>query len=135
MTDSASHFTHDAEDVVPAGYAGWRRVHLTASWLVTGVGVAHCVVAWLLHDAWTAEAVWFLGTGLGIVFVGTLNLAHIGLSPCRMPTVRFVHWVNVFYALFAIAALWAVPEPQTVVLVITLVAQVVAGRITLPGPG
>jgi hypothetical protein len=74
---------HDApadrgEERLPEGYPGWRRVHLLASWLVTGVGLAHLGVAAFTFDAWTAQAV---------------------------------------------------------VLVVALVAQVIAGRFTMPGPG
>jgi hypothetical protein len=119
---------------LPAGYPGWRRVHLLASWIVTGVGVAHLAVAALSYDAWTARALWFVGAGLGVLVVGAMNLAHIGLGPCRMPTVRLVRIINGTYAVFGVAALIAVPEPQAVVLAVALGAQVVAGRATLPGP-
>lgn len=122
------------EETLPEGYAGWRRVHLLASWICTGVGLAHLGVAAFSFDSWTARAVWFVGAGLGVLVVGTLNLAHIGLGPCRMPTVAFVRAVNAVYALFGAAAVFAVSEPPAVVLVVVLIAQVIAGRRTLPGP-
>ncbi len=123
-----------ADTPIPAPYPGWRRLHLLASWLVVAIAIAHTIVAALTFRTWSPDAVWFLGTGLAILLIGTMNLTHIGLEPCRMPTVRFVRAANILFALFGLASLLAVPEPQTVVLVIALVAQVLAGRITLPGP-
>ncbi|MEO6445217.1 MAG: hypothetical protein ABIZ91_18295 [Gemmatimonadaceae bacterium] len=52
-----------------------------------------------------------------------------------MPTVRFVRAVNVMYTLFALAAVVAVPEAPAIVLTIAFGAQVLAGRVTMPGPG
>jgi hypothetical protein len=135
MTDTHAESADPGEERLPEGYPGWRRMHLLASWLVTGIGLAHLGVAAFTFDGWTARATWFVGAGLGVLVVGAMNLAHIGLGPCRMPTVRFVRIVNAIYAIFGIAALLAVPEPQAVVLVVALAAQVVAGRATMPGPG
>jgi len=119
---------------LPRGYAAWRRVHIVAGCVVSLLGIAHCLLALLQFQRWDPEAVWFLGAGLGVLFVGTLNLVHIGLAPCRMPTVRFVRVVNAIYGAFGVAALVAVPEPHVMVLVGALLVQVIAGRVTLPGP-
>jgi len=135
MTEHDDAHGLDVDAPLPTGYPGWRRVHLLASWLVVGVGLAHCLVTAFAFRAWSPNAAWFLGAGLGVLLVGLLNLVHVGHSPCRMPTTRFVRLVNVAFAVFGVAVMFAVPEPQAVVLVVALGAQVQAGRITIPGPG
>jgi hypothetical protein len=133
MPEEDSHATLEQE-ALPPGYPTWRRLHLFASWAVTAIGLAHCVVTAFAFGAWTDGAVWFLGAGLGVLFVGTLNLAHIGLGPCRMPTTRFVRAVNWVFLVFGVAALLAVPEPQAIALVAALGLQAIASRVTMPGP-
>jgi hypothetical protein len=133
MPEDNSHATVEPESL-PPGYRAWRRIHLLASWSVTAIGLAHSVVTAFAFDAWTAGAVWFLGAGIGVLAVGTLNLAHIGLVPCRMPTAKFVRVVNSVYFIFGVAALVAVQEPQAIALVAALGIQAVASRVTMPGP-
>ncbi len=132
MPEEFVHATLEQEALPPA-YATWRRIHLLASWTVTLIGIAHCVVTAFAFGAWTDRAVWFLGAGLGVLLVGALNLVHIGLGPCRMPTTRFVRAANWMYLVFGAAALIAVPEPQAIVLVAALGVQAIASRVTLPG--
>ena len=133
MPDQDVHSTLEQEALTP-GYPTWRRLHLVASWTVTVIGLAHCVVTAFAYDSWTERAVWFLGAGLGVLVVGTMNLVHIGLDPCRMPTTRFVRAVNWVYLVFGVAALIAVPQPQAIALVAALGLQAIVSRVTLPGP-
>src|SRR5690606_40568772 len=35
------------------------------------------------YSRWTPDAVWFLGTGLGLLLLAGINRGHIGLGPCR----------------------------------------------------
>lgn len=135
MTDHDDTHEREVDAPLPAGYPGWRRVHLLASWIVVGVGLAHSVVTAFAFRTWSPDAVWFLGAGLGVLVVGLLNVVHIGSSPCRMPSVRLVRVVNVVFFAFGVATLAAVPEPPAVVLVVALGAQLLAGRVTIPGPG
>lgn len=132
--DEIEHGTLEQE-ALPPGFRTWRRVHLVASWAVTVIGLAHGVVTAFAFPTWNEAAVWFLGAGLGVLLVGTMNLAHIGLGPCRMPTTQFVRAVNWTFLAFGIAALIAVPQPQAFALVLALGVQAVASRVTLPGPG
>ena len=135
MTDYDDSHEPEVDAPLPEGYPGWRRVHLLAAWMVVGVGLAHRLVTAFAFRTWSPDAAWFLGAGLGVLVVGLLNVVHIGSRPCRMPTVRFVRAVNVAFAAFGVATMFAVPEPPAVVLVVALGAQVLAGRVTIPGPG
>lgn len=115
-------------------YTHLRRVHLLASGLVGLVALAHSALTFVLYHQWTAEPVWFLGTGLGLLLVATLNLSHIGVEPCHSPTAKLVRWGNWLFAVFGISATVAVPEPQAYVMLGALIIQAVVAHWTLPGP-
>ncbi len=116
------------------GFARWRVVHIVASGTVTLLALVHAALTLPLYRRWSPDAAWFLGTGLGLLLVGSLNLTHLGHEPCQRPTAWFVRVTNWAFAVFGALALVAIPEPQAYVLVAGLVAQAVAGHRTLPGP-
>jgi hypothetical protein len=109
-------------------------MHLVASWILAGLALVHSSLTPMLYHEWNPDAVWFLGTGLGLLFLAGSNLAHVGLEPCRQPTAPFVRWANVVFLAFGAAALIAVPEPQAAVIFVALAAQAIAGWATLKGP-
>jgi hypothetical protein len=112
----------------------WRRAHLVASSVVTLFALLHAGLTPMLYGTWTPDAVWFLGTGLGLLTVGVLNLTHLGVEPCRQPTAKMVRWTNYLFAIFGVAGAAAVPEPQAMVLIAGLIGQALASHWTLPGP-
>ena len=116
-------------------YPGWRKVHLAASWTVVLLAVLHASLTPLIYDEWSPDAVWFLGTGIGLLIAAAFNLAHIGLEPCTQPTAKLVRWTNYLFVAFGMAATLAVPEPQSFVVLLALLVQAVACRHTLAGPG
>ena len=77
---------------------------------------------------------WFAGTGLGLLVLAGINLAYIGVEPCRQPTTKAIRIANYLMAAFGVAACIAVPEPQAGVVLAALVGQAVAALRTLPGP-
>jgi hypothetical protein len=109
----------------------WRRVHLTATWILALLAVVHIGVTLFIHSSWSPDAVWFLGTGLGLLLLAAMNRAHLGVEPCSMPTARVVRWANWMFAAFGIAAVLAVPEPQAMVILLALLGQAVASQRTL----
>lgn len=111
----------------------WRRIHLAASWILAGLALLHSGLTPVFYHDWNADAVWFLGTGLGLLFLAGSNLVHIGIEPCRQPTAPYVRWANIVFLGFGAAALVAVPEPQAAVIVVALAAQSLAGWTTLRG--
>ena len=112
-----------------------RRIHLTASGLIAAIAVVHIGLAFPIYREWRADAVWFVGSGLGILLLAALNFTHIGVEPCHQPTARFVRAANWLYAVFALFTLLAVPELQTIVLVLLMLIQSLMASRTLPGPG
>lgn len=78
------------------------------------LSLVHSVLTVTLYDAWSPDAVWFLGTGLGLLFLTAMNLAHVGLGPCTMPTAPAVRAANWVFVLFGFGALVAVPSAVVV---------------------
>jgi hypothetical protein len=115
-------------------FKAWRRLHRAASAVLAGLATLHSALTPLLYGAWTREALWFLGTGLGLFLLAAVNWAHVGTEPCRQPTAPLIRWANVGYLAFGIGALLAVPEPQAFVIVASLAAQALAGWATLRTP-
>ncbi len=115
-------------------YRVWRRVHFASSGALAVLASLHAGLTPILYRRWDADAVWFLGTGLGLLLLSALNLTHLGPEPCRDPTAPVVRWANWAFFTFGIGALAAVPEIQALVIVAALAGQAVACGKTLPGP-
>ena len=116
------------------GYARLRQMHLIASGAVGVIALAHSALTFVFYHEWGPDAVWFLGTGLGLLVVSALNLSHIGVEPCHSPTAKLVRWTNWLFTAFGIAATVAVPEPQAFGMLAVLCVQAVVAHWTLPGP-
>lgn len=116
------------------GYETARRIHLVLSWIIAAIAIVHIGLVVPVYREWSPDAAWFVGTGIGLLVLAALNLAHIGVEPCHQPTARFVRAVNWLYAVFSLVTLLAVPEPQAVALALLLLAQSVVAFSTLPGP-
>lgn len=112
----------------------WRGVHIVASGALSLLAVIHSGLTPVFYSRWSAGALWFLGTGLGLLLLGLLNLVHIGREPCRQPTARFVRLANWAFVLFGVGAVVTLPEPQAFVVTAALIVQAVTSHRTLPGP-
>ena len=84
-----------------------------------------------MWDSWSPNAVWFLGTGVGLFAIAVINLAHIGTEPCALATARVSRWLNWTYVVLGLVALLAVREPQAVFIVAALIGQAIASQFTL----
>ena len=114
-------------------YGQWRALHLVASSVLALLAIVHVGLTWPLYRSWTSDAVWFAGTGLGLFVLAGINLAYIGVEPCRQPTTKAIRIANYVMAAFGVAAFIAVPEPQAGVVLAALLGQAVAAPRTLPG--
>lgn len=112
-------------------FAVWRKVHRVATGVLGGLAVVHSGLTSVFYDSWSPEAVWFLGTGLGLLFLAVGNWSHVGLEPCDLPTAPVIRWANVLFLLFAVGAVIAVPEPQAFVILAAIAVQAIAGFVTL----
>ena len=58
-------------DDVEHGFRPWRLLHLWSSRVLTAMAVVHVSATFLVQDAWGPSSVWFMGTGLGLLLLGT----------------------------------------------------------------
>lgn len=113
------------------GFGRWRRLHLASSTVVGLIGLIHSALTPLFYRHWTPNAVWFLGTGLGVLLLALVNLTHVGTEPCRYASASVIRWSNLVFVMLGLGAIVAVPEPQAYVLVAALAGQAIAGLRTL----
>jgi hypothetical protein len=114
-------------------FATWRRIHRASSYAVGVIALVHIAVTFMMYDAWSPDAVWFLGTGVCLLCMAVMNIAHVGLEPCALPTAPAVRWLNWLLVGLGVAAIVAVPEPQAYAVFAGLVGQAIAGQKTLIG--
>ena len=95
------------------------------------IALVHCAVTPMMYSRLSPGAVWFFGSGLGLLLLGVLNWTHVGVEPCSMPTAPVVRWANVVFLLFGFAVVAAVHQPQALVVVAGLAGQVLASWTTL----
>ncbi len=114
-------------------FRAWRRIHRTSSFVVGFVSLVHIGVTFIMYDEWSPDAVWFLGTGVGLFCMAVMNVAHVGLEPCALPTAPAVRWLNWMLVALGLAAIVAVPEPQALLILLGLVGQAIASSVTLRG--
>lgn len=75
-------------------------MHRGAAAVLGVFSALHPVVTPWVYGEWSADAVWFVGTGLGLLLLAGMNVAHVGLAPCDLPTapaVRVANWVFVAF--------------------------------------
>ena len=98
---------------------------------VSVVALVHCAVTPLMYSRLSPNAVWFFGTGLGLLLLGVLNWTHVGVEPCEKPSAPVIRWANLGFLVFSFGAVAAVNEPQAWVVVAGLAGQAIAGWFTL----
>lgn len=79
------------------------------------LGLMHLGLSALAWRNWSAEVLWFAGSGLAIVLAGLLNVVMIRAAARDRPQ-RLV-WVlaNLATALFFVGAWFVLPQPQVIV--------------------
>ena len=124
--------TADPESsLIDAGFARWRRLHRTASLALGLFALTHSALTAHFYRSWGPDALWFLGSGLGLLLLAVMNVAHVGLDRCTMPTAPVVRAANWTFVIFGASALVAVPEPHVAVILVLLAVQAVGSQYTL----
>ena len=55
----------------------WKLIHKVTTGLIVALGFLHLAVTAMEYDSFSLDSVWFLGSGLAIVFAGFLNVGVI----------------------------------------------------------
>ncbi len=86
-----------------------------AAWLAVALGVAHLAFTFF-YDRFTLNTLWFVGSGLTIIFAGFLNLALIRITPKDSFVRALCIIANLASTiLFIVASLSVLQEPQVFV--------------------
>jgi len=92
-----------------------KTVHTIASILIVLLGCLHIAVTFFNYHGLSYDAVWFLGTGVGIVLAGFMNIAMFrdGGKDTVIWSMALV--TNLFFVLGFAAASYMMREPQVYV--------------------
>jgi hypothetical protein len=93
-------------------------IHRVCAWVMVLLGVAHMGFTALAFKSWSLGAAWFLGTGLGFVVLGFLNLVAGAHAPKRAVWLCLI--ANLLGAAYTIALAAILAEPQAFVAVVVL---------------
>ncbi len=107
----------------------FARVLFWVSVSVCGaLGVAHTIFTFLIFHHLTERALYFAGTGLAAILLALLNIATwCAPAPPNRLSRSLTHAANALLAMFAVAAIIAVPQPQAYVGATGFWALLVAG--------
>jgi hypothetical protein len=102
------------------------RIHQVCSAVVVALALVHTALTPVVSGHWGPGAVWFAGTGLGLLLLGALNIAARRDS-AAVGTRRACAIANLVALAYVAAAVFAVPEPQAFVVLAALAGQALAG--------
>lgn len=85
------------------------------------IGLVHTLFTFVAFDHLSQRALYFAGTGLGVVVLALFNLAVWRTSGTDRLARRLAHGANAVMAIFGFLAIRAVPEPQAYVGLVALV--------------
>jgi hypothetical protein len=109
-----------------------KLVHKISSWVILLLGLGHMAATPNFYPGFTAEALWFAGTGLGLFFLGLLNLVVIK-TPDRTSLVVCIV-ADALASVYGVLIPFLVPEPQAYVAGVAFVAALAGsiwGRVVL----
>ena len=106
------------------------RVHQISSAAVVALALVHIGVVPIVFRRWTPGISWFIGTGLGLLLLGALNIA-LRREPSSFGGTGVCRLANFVALAYATAAVIASPEVQGVVAVIALAGQALSARVVL----
>lgn len=95
-----------------------KKVYSIATGIIVFLGVGHTVLTPMFYPAFSADALWFAGTGLALLFLGLLNWVAIRAN--LLWIYRFVIPANVIGGAFLTAVVAALPEIQAFLAVIAV---------------
>ncbi|HMB24097.1 MAG TPA: hypothetical protein VKP08_14740 [Anaerolineales bacterium] len=85
-----------------------KTIYKASAWVLTGLGILHTVLTPLFYSSLTEDALWFAGTGLGLLFLGLFNLAML-----RAPAAHELCLAaNILGSVFGILIVVVMPAPQ-----------------------
>jgi TRAP-type C4-dicarboxylate transport system permease small subunit len=111
-----------------------KTIHTIASVLIVALGCLHIAVTFFNYHGLSYDAVWFLGTGVGIVLAGFMNIAMLrdGGKDTVIWSMALV--TNLFFVLGFAAASYMMREPQVFVGAALFLATTIYSFVVKPRP-
>jgi hypothetical protein len=103
-----------------------KKLHQISSYLIVALGIVHILYTTQAYDRFTLNAFWFIGSGLGVLFGGFLNLMFL-----RLPEKDRVAWLlcllgNLISLGLFIVGWFLIGEPQVLVGIVLFACVTVA---------
>jgi len=83
------------------------------------LGIIHSVFTFILYETFTADTLWFFGTGLSYIFMGLYNLASIKVKIESIFNIAVL--LNFIGTVFTIAITYILKEPQAFIALILVI--------------
>jgi hypothetical protein len=98
-----------------------RKAYLIVVTITFVLGILHSTLAFVPYKRLNANALWFFGTGLALLFYSGLNLIHIRHRAERdvLLIVRVTNLLMLLFIALSVEVLGVKGNPQVVVLVAT----------------
>ena len=87
-----------------------KAIYKASLWTLIGLGILHTLLTPLFYPGFTIDALWFAGTGLGLLFLGLFNLAV--LKSGAQAALNLCLIANIIGSLYGILIVIILPEPQ-----------------------
>jgi len=87
-----------------------KTVYQASVWALIGLGILHTLLTPLFYSSFSGDALWFAGTGVGLLFLGLFNLTVL-----RAPERVAFHLclpANIIGFVYGILIVIVLPEPQ-----------------------
>lgn len=112
-----------------------KKLHQICSYLIVALGIAHILYTTQVYQRLTLSAFWFVGSGMGILFGGFLNLMFLRFSEHDR-----VGWIlcllgNLISLALFIVGWFLIGEPQVLIGLLLFACTTLATLITGLRPG
>jgi hypothetical protein len=110
------------------------KLHRIVSYLIVALGVAHILYTARVYNRFTLGAFWFIGSGIGIVYAGFLNLVFLKIGGRDRLVWTFCLLANLVSVALFVVGWFLIGEPQVLVGILlfacALIATLVSNRTT-----
>lgn len=102
-----------------------KTLHKTCAWLLVALGAVHAALTPMFYGRLSLGAMWFLGSGLTMIFLGFLNVTlGRGAGSDRLAR-TLCHIANLLCTIFGFLLVTLDSEPQVVIGLVLIVLMTV----------
>lgn len=110
-----------------------QTMYAICMYLLVALGTGHTLLTPIFYSRYSAEALWFAGTGLSLIFLGLLNIITERVSDRSLG--KLCIGANLIGAVFISLVTITVPEFQAVLAVLAVLGTTIGSIMKLNTPG